>query len=339
MQSHERQGLRLLMSCSTIQVLVVLACSLLAAAPAAAAQQTGKVPRIGFLVFVSSETRYRGFQEGLRELGYVEGQNIAIEFRSADGSLERLNDLARELVRLRVDVIVAGSTLGAAAAKRATSTIPIVMANVSDPVGQGFVSSLARPGGNFTGLTTMGPEITGKRLELIREIVPRLRRIGALWNQDAPSSAAVLKELKPIAQPFGVEVRSLPVRPPVPEFDKAFEAAKKWRADALIALDEGLIFGNRTLIIALAARHRMPAMYGYREFPDAGGLMAYGPNRYEMYRRAATYVDKILKGAKPADLPVEQPTKFELVVNVKTAKAIGLTIPQSLLLRTDQVIE
>ncbi len=315
-----------------------LALCLLVLSPAAA-QETRKVPRIGFLVFASSEARYRGFQQGLRELGYVEGQNIIIEFRSADESLERLNDLAGELVRLRVDVIVAGSTLGAAASKRATSTIPIVMANVSNPVGQGLVGTLARPGGNVTGLTTMSQEITGKRLEMIREVVPRLRRIGVLWNQDAPANAAVLKELKPIAQSFGVEVRSLPVRPPVPEIDKAFETAKKWRADALIALDEALIFANRTRIIALAARHRLPAMYGYREFPDAGGLMAYGPNRYEMYRRAATYVDKILKGAKPADLPVEQPTKFELVVNMKTAKAIGLTIPQSLLLRADQVIE
>ena len=312
---------------------------LLAAPLAADAQETRKVPRIGFLVFTSSESRYRGFQQGLRELGYVEGQSIVIEFRSADGSPERLSVLADELVRLPVDVIVAGSASGATASKRATSTIPIVMANVSDPVGLGLVSSLAKPGRNVTGLTTMGLELTGKRLQLIREVVPRLRRMGVLWNQDSPASAEVLKELKPIAQSLGVDVRSLPVRPPVPEIDKAFETAKSWRADALIAVDDALIFGNRTRIIALAARHRLPAMYGYREFPDAGGLLAYGPNRYEMYRRAATYVDKILKGAKPADLPVEQPTKFELVINRKTAQALGLTIPPSLLGRADEVIQ
>ena len=323
----------------TVVLIVGLTLSLLAAAPAAAAQQTGKVSPIGFLVFVSSETRYRGFQQGLRELGYVEGQNIAIEFRSADGSLERLSDLAEELVRLQVDVIVAGSTVGAKVAKRATTTIPIVMANVGDPVGTGLVASLARPGGNITGLTTMGEELSGKRLELIREVVPRLQRIGALWNQDNPGNVASFKELKAAAQSLGVDVRSLAVRPPVPEIDKAFGTANNWRADALIALDDSLIFSNRTRIIALAARHRLPAIYGYREFPNAGGLMAYGPSRYDMYRRAATYVDKILKGAKPADLPVEQPTRFELVVNLKTAKALKLTMPQSVLIRADQVIQ
>ena len=317
---------------------LVLTLSLLAA-PLADAQQSGKVPRIGFLVFVSSETRYRGFQQGLRELSYVEGQNIAIEFRSADGSLERLRDLADELVRLQVDVIVAGSTVGAEASKRATSTIPIVMANVGDPLGTGLVASLARPGGNITGLTTMGEELSGKRLELIREVVPRLQRLAVLWNQHNPGGVASLKELKTAAQSVGVNLRSLAVRPPVPEIDKAFGTAKKWRADALIALDDSLILSNRTRIIALAARYRLPSVYGYREFPNAGGLMAYGPNRYEMYRRAATYVDKILKGAKPADLPVEQPTRFELVINLKTAKSLGLIIPQSVLIRVDQVIQ
>jgi putative ABC transport system substrate-binding protein len=327
------------MRCRTVVLIVGLALGLLAAPPAATAQQTRKIPRIGFLVFVSSEARYRGFQEGLRELGYVEGQNIAIEFRSADGSLERLSDLAGELVRLQVDVIVAGSTVGAKAAKRATSTIPIVMANVSDPVGTGLVSSLARPGGNITGLSTMGQDLSGKRLELIREVVPRLRRIGVLWYQDSPSSVAAFKGLKAAAQSLGVDVRSLGVRPPVPEIDKAFGTAINWRADALIALDDSLIFSNRTRIIALAARHRLPAVYGYREFPDAGGLMAFGPSRHDMYARAATFVDKILKGTKPADLPVEQPTRFELVVNMKTAKALGITIPQSVLVRADQVIQ
>jgi len=323
----------------TVVLIVGLTLSLLAAPPAAAAQQTRKVPQIGFLVFVSSEARYRGFQQGLRELGYVEGQNIAIEFRSADGSLERLRDLADELVRLHVDVIVAGSTVGAKASKRATSTIPIVMANVADPVGGGLVASLARPGGNITGLSTMGQDLSGKRLELIREVVPRLRRIGVLWHQDSPSSVTAFKELKAAAQSLGVDVRSLGVRPPVPEIDKAFGTASNWRADALIALDDSLIFSNRTRIIALAARSRLPAVYGYREFPDAGGLMAYGPSRHDLYRRAATYVDKILKGTKPADLPVEQPTRFELVVNLKTAKALGLTIPPSILIRADQVIQ
>jgi putative ABC transport system substrate-binding protein len=213
------------------------------------------------------------------------------------------------------------------------------MANVSDPVGLGLVASLAKPGGNVTGLTTMSPEIIGKRLELIREVLPTLRRFAVIWDEDSKANAAMLTRLKSITQSLGVEVRSLPVRPPVPEIDKAFETAKSWRASALTTLDDALIFGNRTRIIALAARHRLPAIYGYREFPDAGGLMAYGPNRYDMYRRAATYVDKILKGAKPADLPVEQPTKFELVINLKTAKALGLTIPPFLLARADQVIE
>jgi len=312
---------------------------LLAAPLAAEAQQAGKAYRIGFLVFVSSEARYRGFQQGLRELGYVEGQNIAIEFRSADGSLERLSDFADELVRLRVDVIVAGSTLGANAAKRATSTIPIVMANVTDPVGTGLVSSLARPGGNITGLSTMGADLSGKRLELIKEVVPRLRRIGVLWYQDSPNSVAAFKALKAAAQSLRVDVRSLGVRPPVPEIDQAFGIAINWRADALIALDDALILSNRTRIIALAARSRLPAVYGYREFPDAGGLMAYGPSRHDMYREAAAYVDKILKGAKPGDLPVGQPTKFELVINLKTAKALGLTIQPSLLQRADELIQ
>ncbi len=318
---------------------IALALGILLAPLAAAAQQTRKVPRIGFLVFVSSETRYRGFQQGLRELGYVEGQNIAIEFRSADGSLERLNDLADELVRLQVDVIVAGSTLGAKASKRATSTIPIVMANAGDPVGVGLVASLARPGGNITGLSTMSEDLSGKRLELIREVVPRLRRIGVLWNQDNPPNIAAFKELKAAAQSLGVDVRSLGVRPPVPEIDKAFRTAINWRAEALIALDDSLLFSNRTRIIALAARHRLPAIYGYREFPDAGGLMAYGPSRYDLYRRAATYVDKILNGTKPADLPVEQPMRFEMVLNMKTAKDLGITFPQTILIRADQVIQ
>ena len=313
--------------------------SLLAAPLAARAQQATKVPRIGFLVFTSSETRYRGFQQGLRDLGYVEGQNIAIEFRSADGSPERLRDFAGELVRLQVDVIVAGSTVGAEASKSATNTIPIVFANVSDPVGVGLVASLGRPRGNITGLSTDSPETTGKRLELIREVVPGLRRVGVLWNQDTTGSAAQFRELKPAAQSLKVDVRSLGVQAPIPEIEKAFEIAKSWRADAIIALDDALIFGNRTRIIALAARHRLPAIYGYREFPDAGGLMAYGPSRYEMYRRAATYVDKILKGAKPSDLPVELPTKFELAINLKAAKVLGLTIPSSLRQRADEIIQ
>jgi ABC-type uncharacterized transport system substrate-binding protein len=235
---------------------------LLAAPLAAEVQQERKLPRIGFLVFTSSELRYRGFQQGLRELSYVEGQNIVIEFRSADGSLERLNDLARELVRLPVDVIVAGSTLGAEASKRATSTVPIVMANVADPVESGLVSSLARPRGNITGLTTMGPELVGKRLELMREVIPRLRRAAVLWDEDAKHNAAMLNRAKATAKSFGVEVRSLPVRPPVPEIDKALEMAAKWRADVLIALDDALIFGNRTRIVALAARYKLPAIYG-----------------------------------------------------------------------------
>src|SRR5215813_14078107 len=319
-----------------------LAALILAIVHIAQAQQPKKVPRIGLLSTgspSSSKEEIEPFRQGLRDLGYIEGQNIAIEYRYSGGVAERLPNLAAELVQLKVDIIVVGGSPSTQATKNATKTIPIVMTNVTDPVGLGLVASLAHPGGNVTGLTTMSPEIIGKRLELIREVLPTLRRFAVIWDEDSKANAAMLTRLKSITQSLGVEVRSLPVRPPVPEIDKAIETAKSWRASALTTLDDALLFGNRTRIIALAARHRLPAIYGYREFPDAGGLMAYGPNRYEMYRRAATYVDKILKGVKPADLPVEQPTKFEFVINLKTAKALGLTIPPSLLARADQVIE
>jgi len=305
-----------------------------------AAQPAARIARIGFLSPFSASVAapwHRAFQQGLRELGWVEGENIAIEYRYAGGNNERLPDLAADLVRLKVDVIVASINTDTSIAKRATTSIPIVMASAGDPVAGGFVRSLAQPGGNITGLTQMAPELAGKRLEVLKDIVPTLARVAVLWNPRGTTSPLSWKELQQPALGLGMRLHSLEVRK-VGDFAKAFHDATTERAGALAVLPDPLFAGNLKQIADLAAQSRLPSIFHLREFADAGGLVAYGVDRSDMYRRAAVYVDKILKGAKPADLPVEQPTKFELVVNLKTAKLLGVTIPQSLLLRADEVI-
>src|SRR5213594_1479201 len=309
---------------------------------AAEAQEykAGKVARIGLLSQgspTSGQHIREAFRQGLREVGYVDGQNIVIEYRYAEGKAERLPDLAAELLRLKVDVIVAGGTPAPLAAKRATRTIPIVMAAAGDPVGTGLVASLAQPGGNVTGLSNFSAELTGKRLQLLKEVVPGVSRVAVLWNAANPVAALLMRETEAAARTLGVQVQSLEVRG-LDDFENALPAAISGGAGALFVIDDPLVFSSRMRIADFAARNRLPATAFYKEFAKAGGLMAYGPNLTDQFRRAAIYVDKILKGAKPADLPVEQPTKFELVINLKTAKALGLTIPQSVLLRADQVI-
>jgi putative ABC transport system substrate-binding protein len=315
----------------------------LAAPLAAEAQPAGKVPRIGFLVAASAsdsafERWIEAFRQGLRDLGHVEGRNIVIEYRYADEKYERLPALAAELVRLKVDVIVSHGTPGPLAAKQATSAIPIVTTTAGDPVAAGLVSSLARPGGNVTGLSFMAPELGGKRLQLLKEILPGLSRVAVLWNAANPYASLVVREMEIAATTLGVQLQSLVVRGP-DDFAGALAAAATGRAGALTAVEDPLTITKRTQIVDFAAKSRLPAIYGVKEFVDAGGLMSYGVHLGDLYRRAAAYVDKILKGAKPADLPVQQPTKFEFVINLKTAKALGLTIPPSVLLRADEVIQ
>jgi putative ABC transport system substrate-binding protein len=304
------------------------------------AQQSAKVYRIGILFPGSISPRMHlveAFRQGLGELGYLEGHNFALVIRSAEKSPDQLPDLAAELVRLKVDVIVTGGPSPIQAAQQATRTIPLVMAGHPDPVAGGLVAGLARPGGNITGLSiTAGLEIYGKRLELLKEIVPKVSRIAFLSNPTNPANALQAKETEVAARALGVQLQALEVRSPS-DIDSGIEGAIKARAGALLTLDSPLFNTHRTRIVDLAAKNRLPAMYGFREFVDAGGLMVYGASLPDLWRRAATYVDKILKGAKPADLPVEQPTKFELVINLK-AKQIGLTIPQSVLYRADKVI-
>jgi putative ABC transport system substrate-binding protein len=310
---------------------------LLAGAGIAEPQQPKKVPRIGFLSPLESPQYFAAFRQGLRELGYTEGQNVVIEYRSAKGMPQRFPDLAAELVRLNVDVIVAASGGGALAAKNATSTIPIVIGTTGDPVASGLVASLARPGGNITGLTALGTELTGKRLELLKEAVPKASRIVVLSTPGSTEGGASLKAMEVAAQPLRIELRVQEVRDPG-EFKKTFAAITKEHAGAIMVLTGPLLTTHRKQIVEFAAKSRLPAMYGISEFVDAGGLMFYGASLPEMYRRAAAYVDKILKGTRPADLPVEQPTKFELVINLKTAKQIGLTILPNVLARADKVI-
>ncbi len=304
------------------------------------AQQPKKIPRIGYLVAGNSSdisARTEAFRQGLRELGYVEGKNIIIEFRYAEGKLDRLRDLAAELVRLKVVVIVTAGPQSTRAAKEATVTIPIVMGFDNDPVGSGFVASLARPGGNITGLSTLAPEISGKQLELLKEIVPRVSRVAILGNSTDPGNAQVVGETERAAAALGVQQLSLDVRAPE-DIETAFRAAGKGRADAVLVLPSFLLTSQRKQLVDLAAKSRFPAIYDRREFVEDGGLMTYAVSSTDLFRRAATYVDKILKGAKPADLPVEQPTKFELVINLKAARQIGLTIPPNVLARADKVI-
>jgi ABC-type uncharacterized transport system substrate-binding protein len=315
---------------------------LLAAPRAADAQQAGKVPRIGFLGTrsLSDMSPYLDtFRQGLRELGWVEGQNIVIDYRYAEGRFDRLPDLAAELVRLKVDIIVAVPTPAAVAAKKATETIPIVAISVGDPVGLGLIASLARPGGNLTGLSySVGLEIAGKGLELLKETVPKVRRVAILSNPGNPFQPLAIREVNVAARSLGVQLQLLEARGPN-ELDGAFAAMATERVGALLVVADSLFLLQRTRLADLAARSRLPAAYGLREIVEAGGLMSYGPSVRDLYRRGATFVDKILKGAKPGDLPVEQPTKFELVINLKTAKALGLTIPPSLLGRADEVIQ
>jgi putative ABC transport system substrate-binding protein len=278
------------------------------------------------------------FRQGLIELGYVEGKNIVIEYRYAEGKLGRLTDLARDLVGLKLDVIVADPTPSVLAVQKASTTIPIVFVSVADPVASGLVVSLARPGGNITGLTILGPELSGKRLELLKEVLPNITRVAALWNSANPAQKPIWKAIQVAAQGLGLHVQSLEVRSS-DDLDSAFEAALRERAQALIISPEPLINMQLRRIVEFATKNRLPAMYAGPEVVEAGGLMSYAPNYTDQYRRAAIYVDKILKGANPADLPVEQPRKFELVINLKTAKQIGLTIPPNVLARADKVIK
>ena len=322
--------------------LFVFSLGALSAPLAADAQPTGKVYRIGYLGMGSATVSppfVEAFREGLRELGLVEGQNIVIDYRFAEGRFDRLPDLAAELVRLRVDVMMAGPTPPAMAAKNATGTIPIVMAGVGDPVELGLIASLARPGANVTGLSfSVGMDIFGKGLELLREAVPKFRRVAILSNPGNPSHALAITNVKAAAGSFGVQLQLLEAREPN-QFDGAFAAMAKERVDALLVVADGMFILHRARLADLAAKNRVPSMHGVRENVEAGGLMSYGPSTVAAWRRAAFFVDRILKGAKPADLPVEQRTKFELVVNLKTAKALGLLIPPVLLARADEVIE
>jgi putative ABC transport system substrate-binding protein len=313
---------------------------LLAAPTAGAAQPAGRVYRIGYLANDSAETRYvEAFRDGLRELGWVEGQNIAIEYRFAEGQHDRLPALAADLVRLNVDVIAAGPTPPAVAARNATRTIPIVMLGTAEPVELGLVASLARPGGNVTGLSwSVSLEIIGKQLELLREAVPRSRLVAILWNPANPAHALALKDVKAAAGSLGVRLHLVEARE-LGQFERAFAAMAKARVDALLVVADGLYTHHRARLAELAGKHRLPSMHGLRQHVEAGELISYGPELVATRRQAAFFVDKILRGAKPADLPVERPKKFELAINLKTAKALGLTIPPSLLQRADQVIE
>jgi len=319
---------------------VVLATVILAFFHLVEAQQPGKVPRIGYLTGVSlsaDSPRFEGFRQGLRELGYVEGKNIIIEYRYADGKFDRLPALAAELVRLKVDIIVSAGATATRAAKEATVTIPIVMAQDPDPVGSGFVASLARPGGNITGLSSLTADLSGKRLELLKEILPKLSRLAVLGTSASPGMAQQLRETELAAGAFGMQFQFLDILDPK-DIEAEFRAATKWRADAVLVLRGPVLTSQRKQVVELAVKSRLPATYPETEYVEAGGLMSYGVSNIDLFRRAATYVDKILKGRTPADLPVEQPMKFHFVVNLKTAKQIGLTIPPNVLVRADKVI-
>jgi ABC-type uncharacterized transport system substrate-binding protein len=313
----------------------------LTTAPLAQAQQPTQIPRIGFLGGAAPSAnadRREAFRQRMRELGYVEGKNILLEYRYAEGKLDRLPALAAELARLKVDVIVTGGGGATRAAKEATNTIPIVMAQVPDPIADGFVASLARPGGNITGLSALGPELSGKRLELLKETVPKLSRVAVLGTSTTPGNAQQLREVELAAEALKVKLQFLDVLDPK-DIETAFRAASKGHAEGVLVLSASVFVSRRTQVLDLAQKSRLPAIYYGPEFVEAGGLMSYGVNDTDLYRRAAAYVDKILKGTKPADLPVEQPTKFEFIINLKAAKQIGLTIPPNVLARADKVIK
>jgi putative ABC transport system substrate-binding protein len=325
---------------SAVGCIVTLTLSLLTAPITVTAQPRSTVPRIGILTsgtITEVDPLWEAFRQGLRDLGYVEGQNLVLEYRFAAGQNERLPALAAELVQLPVDVLVTAGS-GALAAKHATATIPIVFLVFADPVGEGLVASLARPGGNVTGLSIMAPDLAVKRLELLTEVVPGLRRLAILWNPSRPAHAIQIQAIQAAAAREGLHLEVLEGRSPQ-EFDRTFRTMGDKGVGAVIILDEALFYHERTRIVTLAAQSHIPAMYGHRGYVDAGGLLSYGPNFTALHRQAATFVDKILKGAKPGDLPVEQPTTFALVINLKTAKALGLTMPPLLLFRADEVIQ
>ena len=325
-----------------IWLAVVLTLSLALPTLAAEAQETANKAHVGVLLLTpragAGGAYIEALRGGLRELGYVEGQNLLLEIRSAEGRPDRLPRLAAEILGTRPDVLVTAGSEAILTLKRATDVVPIVMATVMDPVALGITPSLAKPGGNLTGLAILSLELTSKRLQLLKEAFPRLSRVAVLWNPDNPGNALVLKEVETAAQALGLSWQGFAVRRP----DKlvgAFEAVVGAQCNGILAIEDSVLFSHLSRIVESAARSRLPAMYAFRQFADAGGLMSYGPNTPDSFRRAAVYVHKILKGAKPADLPIEQPTKFELVINLKTAKALGLTIPPSLLLRADEVIQ
>ena len=325
------------------QVLIALGLSAFAVPLASFAQQQGKIWRVGFLAlrhvdFIDADYYYGPFRQGMRELGYVEGRNLVIEWRSAEGKAERLPDLAAQLVQGKVDVIVTAGTAATSAAQKATSTLPIVMATTADPVGSGFVKGLARPGTNITGLSNLSLDISAKNLEIMLSLVARLSQVAVLVNPANSAHAAILKSTRAAAQKLNIKVLPAEART-AQEIERAFSVMARERAGAVIIAIDAFFIQQGRQIANLAVKHRLPSMSGSREYVEAGGLMSYGQNLADNYRRAATYVDKILKGAKPGDLPVEQPTTFELFINRRTAKAIGLAIPQELLLRADRVIE
>jgi len=325
------------------KILALTLCAvLLALCFSAGAQQATKIPKIGYLTGATRDgqaARIEAFRQGLRELGYVEGKNIVIEYRYAEGNLDRLPTLAAELVRLKIDVIVTGGGPNTRAAKEATSTIPIVMAQDGDPVANGFVASLARPGGNITGLANLAPELMGKQLELLKEIIPKLSRVAILGGTSTSTSTAQqLKEIELASSAFKVKVQYLSVQSSK-DIETAFQAASEGRVGAILVLAGPIFNSNRPQIAKLAVKSRLPAIYNHSQYVIDGGLMTYSASQPDLDRRAATYVDKILKGAKPADLPIEQPKKFELIINLKAAKQIGLTIPPNVLVRADKVIK
>lgn len=320
--------------CFALCALLIALCSF------ASAQQPAKIPHIGYLSgnsLSANAARIEAFRQGLRELGYIEGKNIIVEWRSAEGKNERTPALAAELVGLKVEVIVSSGPISTRVAKKATTRIPIVMVFGNDPVGSGFVASLARPGGNITGLSSLAPEISGKQLELLKEVVPKLSRVAVLGNSTEPGNAQALKELELAAGALNVQLQQLDVLSSK-DIEASFQSASKQRAGAVLVLAGPVTSPHRTEVVNLAAKNRLPAIYYRSDFVEAGGLMTYSVNYNDLARRAATYVDKILKGAKPAELPVEQPTKFEFIINLRAAKQISLTIPQRVLARADRVI-
>jgi len=322
-------------------IIAVFTISVLITPSASQAQHRGHAPRVGYLGTSSATLEaelVKAFQEGLRERGYVEGQNIVIEYRWAEGNYQRFPDLVADLVKLKVDVILTAGTPGALAAKQATQTIPIVMAVTGDAVATGLVSSLARPGGNLTGLTTMAPDLEGKRLQILRELLPKLMTLVALVNTSNPFTAIQAEQTKISAKALGIQLHPIDLQRPE-DLKDAFARVTRQRPDAITMVADRFLLAHRTQILDFVAKTRLPAMFPYRDFVVAGGLMSYAPSYEDLFRRSAVYVDKILRGAKPSDLPIEQPTKFEFLVNLKTAKTLGVPIPPSLLLRADHLLE